>query len=276
MFEQLSVKLEKLELRDGKAVRALCNTVLETLTAMSRSVREALQRARENSEGGASSAPSPAASQKAEVSPEPAGPSSEANAEVHPEEAQRGAVAAPLADLRDLGGKEGRPPPSAPPPPLPSNSPLHPPLPLPMPPQRPPLPSFNETTRSRQTPSEYPPLLSSSESSGDNTPGTRNKVPPSPEETVRVLQELSERLKKVELQAQEKEGGVPPCLMNPLARLPRESRWSGFIKDAIKEDRGPIGHMVVHCQGSANHFQDSELVPGIQELCLCSPSIRHS
>nr|XP_013805206.1 PREDICTED: atherin-like [Apteryx mantelli mantelli] len=237
------------EEKEIKAVRALWNTVLETLTAVKAEREVASAAAKMLSPGasstkppprGASSAPSPAASQKAEVSSEPAGPSSGANAEVRPEEAQRGAAAAPLADLRDLGGKECRPPPSAPPPPPPSNNPLHPPLPLPMPPQRPPLPSFNETTRSRQTPSEYPPLLSSSESSGDNTPDTRNKVPPSPEETVRVLQELSERLKKVELQAQEKEGGVPPCLINPLAGLPRESRWSGFIKDAIKEDRGPV------------------------------------
>ncbi|KAK4811189.1 hypothetical protein QYF61_019820 [Mycteria americana] len=137
----------------------------------------------------------------------------EVNAEVAPPKAPRGAG---VAKLNDLGGAACRLPPTAPP----SGPPSAPPL--------PPSTSF------------YPPLPPSTESSETTTPPSGEELPQSSDATAKMLQAVLKRLDALELQTKRKGGAVPPCLMNPPA-LPRTTRWSGVIKDAILEGQWKPG-----------------------------------
>ncbi|XP_072714813.1 uncharacterized protein [Ciconia boyciana] len=67
------------------------------------------------------------------------------------------------------------------------------------------------------------------------------ELPQSSDVTAKILQTLVKRLDDLELQAKRKGEAVPPCLMNPPA-LPRTTRWSAVIKDAILEGQWkPVG-----------------------------------
>ncbi|XP_072728200.1 uncharacterized protein [Ciconia boyciana] len=136
------------------------------------------------------------------------------NAEVTPPKAPRGAG---LTKLNDSGRASCRPPPTAPP----SEPPSAPPV--------PPSSLF------------YPPLPPSTESSGTTTPTSGEELPQSSDVTAKILQTVLKRLDDLELQAIRKGEAVPPCLMNPPA-LPRTTRWSAVIKDAILEGQWkPVG-----------------------------------
>ncbi|XP_072714814.1 uncharacterized protein [Ciconia boyciana] len=168
------------------------------------------------------------------------------NAEVTPPKAPRGAG---LTELNDSGGASCRPPPTAP-----SSEP----------PSAPPVPPSS---------SFYPPLPPSTESSGTTTPTSGEELPQSSDVTAKILQTVElpqssdvtakilqtvelpqssdvtakilqtvvKRLDDLELQAIRKGEAVPPCLMNPPA-LPRTTRWSAVIKDAILEGQWkPVG-----------------------------------
>nr|XP_013800092.1 PREDICTED: endogenous retrovirus group K member 8 Gag polyprotein-like [Apteryx mantelli mantelli] len=243
--------------KEIKAVRALWNTVLETLAAMKaerevaaaatkmlspvpasapptqsstsphpikgvtgkpyRSVAEMLQKLRG---GPVESVGSP---KKGEVAAEPAGSDTAENAEVqqdaYQEPGEGGTVPSALP-LPPTDSSTRGPPRSLGPPP--------PPPPLPLPPSAP-----EGASSAPQGPWREPPALSSPESSGTASPTTPVGTMPSTAQLFKMFEQLSEKLEKLEL----RKGGrdLPPCMQLPSGFVPRESRWSGIIKDAIVE-----------------------------------------